>query len=73
MQWQSELHGEPSTLAVGAEQNRGHRYELSQQELKYAGLILVQTMACTVHTVLCGDIMILLFQLFVNCVKLNGT
>lgn len=35
MQWQSELHGEPSILAVSAEQNSGQRYELSQQQLKY--------------------------------------
>ncbi len=36
MQWQSELHGEPSILAVGAEQNSGHRYEFSQQQLKHS-------------------------------------
>lgn len=35
MQWQSELHGEPSILAVSAEQNSGQRYKLSQQQLKY--------------------------------------
>lgn len=36
VQWQSELHGEPSILAAGAEQNSGHRYELSQQNHKRA-------------------------------------
>lgn len=50
LQWQSELHGEPSILAAGAEQNSGHRYELSQQQLKYIVLILVGSMACTVHS-----------------------
>lgn len=30
-----------SALTVGAEQNSGHRYELSQQQLKYTVLILV--------------------------------
>ena len=35
VQWQSELHGEPSILAVSVEQNSGQRYELSQQQLKY--------------------------------------
>ena len=51
VQWQSELHGEPSILAVGVEQHSGHRPELSQQELKYIVFILVVSMSCTVHTV----------------------
>lgn len=50
VQWQNELHGEPSMLAADAEQNSGHRYELSQQQLKYS-VNLEGSMACTVRTV----------------------
>lgn len=46
MQWQTELHSEPSMLAVGAEQ---YRYELSQQQLTYTVLI-VGSLIYTVRT-----------------------
>lgn len=53
VQWQSVLHGEPSTLAAGAEQNSGHKCELSQQQVKYTQLILaclVQHIQYFLHT-----------------------
>lgn len=50
VQWQSELHSEPSMLAVGAEQNSGQRYELSQQQLTYT-VPRVGSLTFTVHTV----------------------
>lgn len=49
VQWQSELHGEPSILAVGAEQNSGHRYELNHQQLKYTVLNLVGSLYSTFY------------------------
>lgn len=36
VQWQSELHSEPSMLAFGAEQNSGNKDELSQQQVRYS-------------------------------------
>ena len=50
VQWQSELHGEPSILVVSAEQNSGQRYELSQQQLKYTVHFCGENVF-TVHTV----------------------
>lgn len=53
MWWQSELHSEPSMLAVGAEHNSGRRAGLSQLKVKYTVLISrMGGLTCTVHTVL---------------------
>lgn len=55
-----------SALTVGAEQNSGHRYELSQQQLKYTVLILVAYSTYSTSYNHCTEIITLQFLPFMN-------